>query len=178
MSFSTSIFSSKVQSALKMQERFRKFCGGASPRTPTPPEKKKWNLSLQKFDVIFDRHTKIPRSAPDYRQASANEVNFFDVSKSVIYFYSSLKMNLNAILHQSTFSPSINQLELNKTKKSKWLNFRILYALTSSRRLPPLSDQLCLTFRVVAYKKFDCIFAVSLATPSFNSTEIRSHSLP
>ena len=65
MSFSTSIFCSKVPSKCRnVSENF----AAEHPHAPPPtPRKKKWNLSLQKCDVIFDWHTKIPRSAPGSR---------------------------------------------------------------------------------------------------------------
>ena len=42
---------------------FQKILRRSIPTDP-PPRKQKSNLSLQKCDVIFDWHTKIPRSAP------------------------------------------------------------------------------------------------------------------
>ena len=63
------------------------------------------NINRQFLRLIFAfchflRNRRHPHSY--HRQASANEQNCFDESKSVIYFCCSLKLKLNAILHRST----------------------------------------------------------------------------
>ena len=59
--------------------------------------------------------------------------------------------------------------DMNKTLHQHWRSYHILmrnilihYGLSSRKRPPPLSDQLHLTFWVVAYRGLDCINNINM----------------